>query len=364
MTTNLPTSMSNRALIDATIRAAGDERCATVELLALLGELDTRKLYLGEGCASLFAYCTQVLHLSEHAAYHRIEAARAARRFPSVLNLLANGALTLTTVAMLRPHLTDENCDRLVVAARHKSKCEVEQLIAGIAPKPVVATMIRRIPEPKADVIDLLTSQHSDASTGSTPGTKPVPAAMPTPEPVTALKPGPRPVVSPLTSDRFLVRVTLSAGAHANLRRAQDLLRHTIPTGDAAAVLERALQLLVDKLEHVKAAKTSKPRSATALPRISRSSDGGAATTSRHIPAQVRRVVWTRDQGRCAYIGPHGRCTETGRPEFHHLVPFARGGPGEASNIALRCRAHNCFESEAIFGGWNKAPAELGPDRV
>jgi len=353
MTTNLHASMSNHALIEATIRAAGDERCATVELLALLGELDTRKLYLGEGCASLFAYCTQVLHLSEHAAYHRIEAARTARRFPAVLNLLANGALTLTTVAMLRPHLTDANHDRLVASARHKSKREVEQLIAGIAPKPVAATMIRRVPQGEAAAIDLLT-----------PGTKPVPAAMPTPEPVTAPKPGPRSVVSPLTSDRFLVRVTLSAEGHANLRRAQDLLRHTIPSGDAAAVLERALQLLVARLERVKAAKTSKPRSAVALPRISRSSSGGAATTSRHVPAQVRRVVWTRDQGRCAFIGPQGRCTETGRLEFHHLIPFARGGPAEASNIALRCRAHNCFESEAIFGGWNKAPAALGPDRV
>jgi hypothetical protein len=58
-----------------------------------LGELDARRLYLGEGCSSLFAYCTQVLHLSEHAAYGRIEAARAARQWPIVLDLLADGSL-------------------------------------------------------------------------------------------------------------------------------------------------------------------------------------------------------------------------------------------------------------------------------
>jgi hypothetical protein len=56
-----------------------------------LGELDARRLYLGEGCASLFAYCTQTLRLSEHAAYHRIEAARAARLFPIILDLVADG---------------------------------------------------------------------------------------------------------------------------------------------------------------------------------------------------------------------------------------------------------------------------------
>jgi hypothetical protein len=52
------------------------ERQATARLIAALGELDARRLYLGEGCSSLFTYCTQVLHLSEHAAYRRIEAAR------------------------------------------------------------------------------------------------------------------------------------------------------------------------------------------------------------------------------------------------------------------------------------------------
>jgi hypothetical protein len=43
------------------------ERVATAHLIALLIELDVRKLYLAEGCSSLFTYCTQVLHLSEHA---------------------------------------------------------------------------------------------------------------------------------------------------------------------------------------------------------------------------------------------------------------------------------------------------------
>ena len=49
-------------------------------LVASLAEMDARKLYLGEGCSSLFTYCTRVLYLSEYAAYGRIEAARAARR--------------------------------------------------------------------------------------------------------------------------------------------------------------------------------------------------------------------------------------------------------------------------------------------
>ena len=63
----------------------------------------------------------------------------------------------------------------------------------------------------------------------------------------------PRPTVTPLASDRYLLRVTLSASAHAKLRRAQDLLRHRLPNGDPAAILEQALTLLVDRLEKDKA---------------------------------------------------------------------------------------------------------------
>ena len=124
----------DRELIAAVQRAASTERDATVELLRLLGELDARKLYLGEGCSSLFTYCTQVLRLSEHAAYHRIEGARVARQFPRVLRLLSSGALTLTTVALLRQALTIENADEVIEAALFKSKREVEILVAPRRP--------------------------------------------------------------------------------------------------------------------------------------------------------------------------------------------------------------------------------------
>src|SRR6267142_5204659 len=89
---------------------AGKEREASVELLAHLAALDTRKmLYSAQGYGSLFNYCTQDLRLSEDAACNRIEAARACRRFPLILELHASGSLTLTAVRLLAPHLTPEN---------------------------------------------------------------------------------------------------------------------------------------------------------------------------------------------------------------------------------------------------------------
>ena len=58
---------------------------------------------------------------------------------------------------------------------------------------------------------------------------------------------------------------------------------------------------------------------------------------SRAIPAAVRRAVWGRDEGRCAFVGTHGRCRETAFLEYHHRQPFAAGGKATVENIELRC---------------------------
>ena len=127
-------------------RLAGAERCATAALVRSLVELDARRLYLGEGCSSLFGYCTRVLHLSEHAAYGRIKAARIAWRFPLVMELFTDGAVNLTTIVLLAPHLTPENYEELLRAATHKSKREVEHLVAAVRPRPDVPSAVRKLP--------------------------------------------------------------------------------------------------------------------------------------------------------------------------------------------------------------------------
>jgi hypothetical protein len=131
MHTNLVQQIANLSDDDLLVSiklCVGREREATATLVAQLAEVDARRLYLGEGCSSLFTYCTQILHLSEHAAYLRIEAARVARRFPVLLGMLAEGAVHLTAVGLLSSHLTAENHGELLDAARHKSKRQVEEL--------------------------------------------------------------------------------------------------------------------------------------------------------------------------------------------------------------------------------------------
>jgi 5-methylcytosine-specific restriction endonuclease McrA len=87
-------------------------------------------------------------------------------------------------------------------------------------------------------------------------------------------------------------------------------------------------------------------------------SNASHGANTRHIPAAVKREVWRRDQGRCAFISGTRRCTETAFLEFHHVVPYADGGAATVRNIELRCRAHNQYEAVLLFGDRNDVVRE------
>jgi hypothetical protein len=135
------------------------------------------------------------------------------------------------------------------------------------------------------------------------------------------------------------VQFTASRETYDKLRQAQDLLRHRIPDGDVSVILDRALTLLLAELHRNKHADVSRPR-----PEAKRTPQG------RHVPAAVKRAVWDRDGGRCAFVGTAGRCSERGFLEYHHVVPYVDGGAAVADNLELRCRAHNAYEAERWFG--------------
>ena len=102
-------SMADDRLLEGVAVLARRSNELTAELLAYLGEVDARGLHLGEACSSLFAFCVERLHMSESAAGKRITAARFARRFPLVLEMIGRGEIHLTAVNMLAAHLTEEN---------------------------------------------------------------------------------------------------------------------------------------------------------------------------------------------------------------------------------------------------------------
>jgi hypothetical protein len=354
MNTNIITlasELSDRDLLARLPALAGKEREATVELLAHLAVLDVRpSLYAAEGHGSLFTYCTQVLHLSEDAACNRIHAARACRRFPVLLDLLAMGALSVTTVRLLREHLTPENHEAVLAQASGRSRREIDALLAELAPRPDVPSSVRKLPSAApARSLTLASSIGPEVSASAKGSTV---AATPEPDrPGVMTTSAPRPIIQPTSPERYRVQFTVGQETHDKLRRLQDLLRREIPDGDPGAIFDRAVALLLEKVEKQKLGAAPRPRSSGAI-RPGTDREAWVETPeSRDIPRNVKREVWRRDGGQCAYVGPNGhRCPERTFLEFHHIVPYAHGGRATIDNISLRCHRHNQYEAELVFG--------------
>ena len=334
-----------------------------MELLAHLGELESRKLHRGEGSGSLFSYCTGVLGLSEAAAWNRIRAARAGRRFPIVLDMIADGRVNLTTIRLLAPHLTAENHRAILEEARGMTRREVDKLVARLSPQPDVRSSVRKLPScaPVAAAAAPMTQPIADAPVFA--GPEPCAAAEPPAEPPDRrsdlLTPAPRGIVAPLSPARYKVAITVGEDAHDDLRWLQDALRREIPSGDPSEVVTQALRLMRREVEKKRFQATTSPRAGRAV-----------SPGSRHVSAAVQRAVWTRDGGRCAFVGRKGRCSERSFLEYHHRHPAGYKGEATVENIALRCRAHNVYEAELVFGPLDRSrtrgrsPAPRGPGRM
>src|SRR5260221_3371034 len=144
--------LSDDALLRVLTARVSKDQEPTATLLAHLAEMDHRKLYRPAAYESMYLYCVHELHMSEDTAYKRIQAARAARKFPALFPAVADGKLHLTAVVLLAPHLTAETADRLIAEASHKTKAKIELLLARHFPRPDLPTLMRPVEIGRAHV--------------------------------------------------------------------------------------------------------------------------------------------------------------------------------------------------------------------
>jgi len=329
---------------------ARQSRRVEADLVAHIGEVDSRRLYAREAAPSMFAYCTETLHLSEAEAYLRIAAARASREHPMLLTMLADGRLHLTAIAKLAPHLTPDNRDTILARALHKSKREIEELVAELAPRSDAPAVMRKLPARRVDTQPA--PSPSPAGGGGAPVLELRPDAVaPVGPPLrtdgSAVRrvacPSRSATVEPLAPSRYKVQFTASAELHDKLERLQALMRSSVPDGDLATLIEQAVTEKLERLEARRFARTKAPRKAVSASHIS--------PRTRHIPAAVRRAVYERDGGRCRYADEQGRrCTARQGLEFHHRRPFGHGGDHSVANVSLACRCHNAHLAEVDYG--------------
>ena len=320
-------SISDEDLLRRLAELLQQSRRVEADLIAHIGEVDDRRLYAREACSSMFSYCTDVLHLSEPEAYLRITVARATRKHPVLLSMLGDGRLHLSGIAILVPHLTEENRQSVLARATHKSKRQIEELAAELAPKPDVPAAIRKLPaRPPASALQL----RPDGVEPSAPReVKPALAAPPPPV-------SPRP--EPLSPERSRVQFTASRELRDKLERLQALTN-----ADLAAVIEAAVTEKLERIEAKRYGETKNPRKTI--------EETDTSPRSRYIPAAVRRVVRRRDSDQCRFVDKHGRrCTERRGLEFHHHDPFGRGGDHDPAKISLMCRTHNAYLAEREYG--------------
>jgi HNH endonuclease len=342
------------------------------EVVAHIGEVETRRLYARKAWSSMFEYCRRVLHLRENEAYLRITVARASRQNPALLEMLADGRLHLSGIARLAPHLTRDNAAAVLQRACGMSHREIRELVAELEPKADVATLVRKLPQRQlptsGDAAQLGAPRgESDAvspALGLAAPPRPPVAEPASPRPALAeaasLRPAfvegvptspplveaarPRPAfVEPLAPGRYQVRFTASVELRDKLERLQALMRSSVPDGDLARIIDIAVS---EKLERIEARRFGR----TKAPRLGRP-ETDARPPSRHIPAAVRRWVHARDGGRCAYTAGDGlRCAKRHDLEFHHKHPFAHGGDHGPANLTLLCRTHNTLLAEHDYG--------------
>src|SRR5256885_752800 len=128
-------SLTDDQLLSAT-RDLVRRSCSTeANLLLHLGEIDERKLHLDRAFSSMFTFCTRELGFSEGAAYNRIFVARAARKFPALIEAVRSGRVHLAGLRLLAPHLTWENHEQLLAKATGRTKEEIAEIVAALAPR-------------------------------------------------------------------------------------------------------------------------------------------------------------------------------------------------------------------------------------
>jgi 5-methylcytosine-specific restriction endonuclease McrA len=202
-----------------------------------------------------------------------------------------------------------------VEAATHKTREEIQLMLARRFPRPDLPERLEPAPAPVV----------------AQPAIELTPAQV--------VPPAPPSRMMPLSPERFGLQCTLDRETHDLLREAKELMSHQNPSGEIRAVLNRALRLLVEDLRRQKFAATSRP----GRPR--------PGTNPRHIPADVKRVVWARDGGQCAFVSDSGkRCPSRELIEFDHQDLVACGGQATVDKVRLLCSAHNQHMAERALG--------------
>ena len=310
--------LSPEAAVKALDAIDVEEKSRVAEGIALLAVIDRRGDYLAAGFSCMRNYCMHRLHWSEDRTLRRLQVARKALSFPDLFEYLADGRLSVTTAAVVAPHLTESNSARLLLAAAYKSRPEITHLVAQsfASDNPAISLLTSNVQESSESHAPVHATATPDLAMATTC------IAGHAPEHATPVRRG---RIVATVNGSYELRVTLTPEEHEALKQTQGLLGHAIPSGDLALVCARAMKYFFAHL--AKQRFGAKPAAAPAH-----------EAKGRGIPKPLRKLIWERDGGRCAFMSADGhRCGESFRVEIDHIQPLALGGRTVPENLRLLC---------------------------
>ena len=310
------TELSNEALHQQTIQAAGIEKKSTLSLLEFLSEVDRRRLYAARGFGSLWEYVHKALGYSEAQASERVSSMRLIQHVPEVANQLREGKLTLTTTAKLALFVRREN----------------------LAPDKTVFILEKIAGKSSREVERVLIDEQN--------------------------------AVIPARPDRIKAvsskAMRLSFDADEEFLKLVEKIRQI--KGNPALGLEELFKLAMTEFIEKRQPKTKSQKTdqTAPIPRAPevRSVKTGVAkankTTaqSRYIPKVVRDAIRIRSKDQCEYVDPLTKqhCENKYGLQFDHIQPHALGGTSELHNIRHLCRTHNLWAAMQVFGTTKMKP--------
>jgi 5-methylcytosine-specific restriction endonuclease McrA len=338
MNTHASTSTSSgeptlaRQLVQRLSSRLENEKRELVLFLIELADFDAGKLALELGYPSTLGCLVTELRLSESSACRRIAAARLLARFPQIAGYLLASRLTLMTLVALKEVLEDSNVDELLERASGLSEPEVRQLVLRMRLGGMGSSTVAATPVAATVAADPVATSAGSASKV---------------EPAVSFKER-----ATVASGEELQPVTLWVGREfrEELEAVRTLLGHAVPDGRREDVLLHVLRAQRKVLERRRYG-SRKGATPDSPPSDSRTG---------YIPAAVRREVYHRDGGTCAFVGEERRrCGSTLRLEYQHVMPLGRGGPSTVENVTLFCRAHNLLQARRDFGEEHTARKQL-----
>lgn len=331
------------------------ERRLTRTILLHLKEVHARRLYAKRGFPNIFWMLVKHFKQSETAANQRVKALELMLAVPMVEERIVSGELNLSTLAMAQRHISQQE----KITKKKLSKEEKAEIVESISAKTMT--------EAEIELFKLLPESAS----------------------------APRTVERRVSEDGVRMSITMSNKMHANMVRLQEIWAHVDSTMDPVNVIGRAFEIALNKVDPLRRkARTEKRKTKDGEQKAHKpknfdphdSKAEKASNTSQsfadsakhcvsedaakdknpikkvtikqtfkrpnYYSKELDRQLWQRAGGRCEWIDPSTgkRCDCSFGVQREHVIPIARGGTNDLSNLQLLCRTHNLLRAREVFG--------------